>query len=124
MGGQYVAAGKGQLKAVDYDMIEVNRSRPVKKTYSHIKPVIHNKGYNTRTPMIRSRYAECMQKPVKTIFIYANGAPDSCIKILLGGWQICNFNWILSEISSRVGLRMGCAVRRLHTLQVIINITF
>ena len=77
-----------------------------------------NKGYNVRAPTIRSRYAECMQKPVKIIFIYANGSPETCIKILLGGWQICNFNWILSEISSRVGLRMGCAVRRLHTLQV------
>jgi len=118
-GKSYVAGGKEHFKCLTreakYEEIGTTTPRAVKKTYSHIRPVIHNHRLTETT----GRYKQAVQEinqPVQ-LWLHVNGDNQSNpIRLLLPS-RILKLKWqmILEYVTDRVGIRLGHAVRKLYT---------
>ena len=112
-GKSYVASGKEHFKSLDreakYEEIGSRKPRAVKKTYSHIRPVIHN----FRLTETSGRYKQAVQEinqPVQ-LWLHVNGDNQSNpIRLLLSS-RILKLKWhmMLEYVTDRVGIRLGHA---------------
>jgi len=123
-GKSYVASGKEHFKSLNpscmnrdakYEEIGTRKPRAVKKTYSHIRPVIHNYRLTETSGRCKQAVQEINQ-PVQ-LWLHVNGDNQSNpIRLLLPS-RILKLKWqmILEYVTDRVGIRLGHAVRKLHT---------
>lgn len=115
----YVISGFEKFKYLHggskYTEIGKVKPKSVKKTYSHIRPVAHG-----RFQAIRGRWqqvADEINHPVQ-LWLHVNGDSNSLpVKFLLPH-RILKLEWpvILEYITERIGMRLGCAVRKLYTV--------
>ena len=118
-GHSYVAGGSENFRFLSrgakYEEIGTRKPRPIKKTYSHIKPVSHNYRLN----LTSGRYKEAVRvinQPVQ-LWLHVNADNQSDpIRLLLPS-RILKLKWdmILEYITDRVGIRLGHAVRKLYS---------
>jgi len=118
-GRAYVAGGAENFRALNtmrYAEIGTRKPKPIKKTYSHIKPVSHSH----RHQQIHGRWrqvAEEINAPIQ-VYLCVNG--DSLtppVRLLLQGKVLKQpFDLILQTITDKVGIRLGKAVRKLTTI--------
>lgn len=119
-GNSYVVGGFEPFKNLPSHRkyTDIGKTKPVavKKTYSHIKPVNHNKNLNSVQCRWKS-VANEINHPIQ-IWLHVNGDNNSRpIKFLLPS-RILKLNWdiLLEYITDRVGHRLGNAVRRLSKI--------
>ena len=114
----YVASGFQpfkELEGIKYNEIGKKQPARVKKTYSHIKPVNHGRFQN-----VSGRWKQAANEinhPVQ-LWLHVNGDANSKpVKLLLPA-RILRLPWemILEYVTDRVGFRLGCAVRKLYTI--------
>jgi len=122
-GKSYVAGGAenfrilGQKKPRKYQEIGTRKPLPIKKTYSHIKPVSHNSAFGQITGRWKQA-AEEINQPVQ-MWLHVNGdARASPVRLLLPS-RVLKLEWemILEYITDRVGVRLGKSVRKLYTVE-------
>jgi len=122
-GKAYVAGGAesfrilGQKKTRRYQEIGTRKPLPIKKTYSHIKPVSHNSAFGQITGRWKQA-ADEINQPVQ-MWLHVNGdAQASPVRLLLPS-RVLKLQWemILEYITDRVGARLGKSVRKLHSVE-------
>nr|XP_039253834.1 doublecortin domain-containing protein 2-like isoform X1 [Styela clava]XP_039253835.1 doublecortin domain-containing protein 2-like isoform X1 [Styela clava] len=108
-----VAGGTEKFKKLQYKEITAPSRRParMKRDTETVRPVYHNQRMN-----VAARWREVPKGPI-TIFVYANNDINSpAHKILLTPRILKYHDNILSEITEKVGTRMGVAVHQIFTL--------
>jgi len=118
-GKSYVAGGCENFRFLSrgakYEEIGTRKPRKIKKTYSHIKPVLHN--YRLIDTSGRCKEAvRVINQPVQ-LWLHVNADNQSDpIRLLLPS-RILKLKWdmILEYITDRVGIRLGHAVRKLYS---------
>jgi len=120
-GRSYVAGGSEGFRdlktkrGMKYQEIGTRKPPTIKKTYSHIKPVTHNAAYKVNGRW--RQVAEEINQPIQ-LWLHVNGdSISSPVKLLLPS-RILKLRWdmILEYVTERVGIRLGRAVRKLHTI--------
>ncbi|XP_013772233.2 doublecortin domain-containing protein 2-like isoform X2 [Limulus polyphemus] len=108
---KYVAAGNERFKKFEpgYGEIGGRTRKPVHKTYSKIKPVVHS-----RIQAASKVYKSAPE--VITVFVFKNGDDLSpAHKFVITKRELKNWNHLLQTIGEKVQPQ-SCFLRRLHTI--------